>query len=374
MIKLSQPTISEEAISRVNEILRSGQLVHGEECERFEQELSEFIGVKHAIVVANGTAALHLSLLALGIGPGDAVLIPDFTFVATANVVEMVGAKTIIVDVEKSTYNMDVELLEKQIKSWKGPEKLKAIMPVLEFGNPANLKMYRRIADRYGLYLVEDAACAIGSYDEECNAGSVGDLGCFSFHPRKTLTTGEGGLITTNDDGLAEKVKLLRNHGMVRSNAGLEFKTIGLNYRLTNFQAAIGRVMLHSLPSWIEQRKKLASEYHNSLAKLESENLLIRPSSNDGHSWQTFMIVVNHNIDRNEVIKKMRQMGIESNLGAQSMTALGLFNGSEYSQRSMPISKILFEKGLALPLHENLTQSKIGQVVNSLDSTLKCYV
>lgn len=370
MIKLSQPTISEEAISRVNEILRSGQLVHGEECERFEQELSEFIGVKHAIVVANGTAALHLSLLALGIGPGDAVLIPDFTFVATANVVEMVGAKTIIVDVEKSTYNMDVELLEKQIKSWKGPEKLKAIMPVLEFGNPANLKMYRRIADRYGLYLVEDAACAIGSHDEECNAGSVGDLGCFSFHPRKTLTTGEGGLITTNDDGLAEKVKLLRNHGMVRSNTGLEFKTIGLNYRLTNFQAAIGRVMLKSLPLWLNTRENLANKYHEYLAKLEDEKLLFRPKKEVGHSWQTYMVVLNNKFNRDEVIHKMRSTGIEVSIGAQSISSLGLIGITSLLHKDIFQGEILYNSGLALPLHERLSVLDVKNVVNKLSSVL----
>ncbi|WP_422445186.1 MULTISPECIES: DegT/DnrJ/EryC1/StrS family aminotransferase [unclassified Endozoicomonas] len=370
MIKLSQPTISEEAISRVNEILRSGQLVHGEECELFEQELAEFIGVKHAIVVANGTAALHLSLLALGIGPGDAVLIPDFTFVATANVVEMVGAKAIIVDVDLSSYNMDIELLENRIKLWTGPEKLKAIMPVLEFGNPANLKQYRKIADRYGLHLIEDAACAIGSFDEDSNAGTVGDLGCFSFHPRKTLTTGEGGLVTTNDNQLAEKVKLLRNHGMVRTSKGLEFKAVGLNYRLTNFQAAIGRVILESLPVSLKKRKRLAKKYHSDLLELENKNLLSRPVGDKGHSWQTYMIVLNKHINRDEIIHKMKRQGAEVGIGAQSIISLNLIGIEDVYRKEVNNGVELYRNGLALPFHESLSESDVENVVIALDSVL----
>ena len=371
MIKLSQPSISEEAITRVNDVLRSGQLVHGEECDHFEQELSEFIGVRHAMVVASGTAALHLSLLALDIGPGDAVLIPDFTFVATANVVAMVGAKPVIVDVDVSTYNMDIALLEERIASWSGSERLRAIMPVLEFGNPAHLREYRAIADRYGLYLIEDAACAIGSHDEGCNAGSVGDFGCFSFHPRKTLTTGEGGLVTTNDNCLAERVKLLRNHGMLRTASGLEFKSIGLNYRMTNFQAAIGRIMLKSLPLWLDKRKKLAFEYHFQLEGLEEKGYISRPNTHSGHTWQTYMVILNQEIERNNIIPKLRKQGVEASTGAQSISSLKMIANEVNYHNDFYSGRKLYESGLAIPLHENMSTLDIKNTVNALYLVLK---
>ncbi|MAB22199.1 MULTISPECIES: DegT/DnrJ/EryC1/StrS family aminotransferase [Idiomarina] len=369
MIKLSQPQIPEEAISDVVSILRNGQLVHGEYCNEFEKELADYLGVKHTLLVSSGTAALHVSLLALGIGPGDAVIVPDFTFTATANVVEMAGAKTVIVDVEETSYNLDPVKLEEKIKSWNGSEQLKAIMPVLEFGNPTNLKRYREIANHYGLHLIEDAACALGASDGELKVGSVGELGCFSFHPRKTLTTGEGGAITTNDSALYEQASLIRNHGMTKTDKGVEFKRIGLNYRLTNFQAAIGRRILPSLDKWISTRGELASYYTDSLKPLEAAGMLKLPEIHDGHSLQTYMIVLNEKFNRDDVIVALKERGIEANLGAQSMTTLGLF--SKVNAQSCSVGSNLYRKGLALPLHEHLDFDDISKVVASLICELK---
>lgn len=371
MIKLSQPTIPEAAIERVSEILRSGQLVHGEECESFEQELASFLGVKHALVVSNGTAALHLALLALDIGVGDAVIVPDFTFAATANVVEMTGAKAIIVDVDIETYNIDYELLESCIQSWSGPEKLKAIMPVLEFGNPHGLKKYREIANKYSLALIEDAACALGAKEQDVMVGTVGDMGCFSFHPRKTLTTGEGGALVTNNDQLYEKVKLLRSHGMIRGEFGIEFKCIGLNYRLTNFQAAIGRAILPKLNGWIERRRELAAIYENTLASLEQQGLIRLPKVVEGHSVQTYMIVLSKQFNRTEVMKALKDSGIESSLGAQSMSELKLFNHANNIISDYHVGPDLYKNGLALPLHESLNEEQVSEVIRNLVKLIK---
>lgn len=370
MIKLSQPTIPESAIERVSEILRSGQLVHGEECESFEQELAGFLGVKHALVVSNGTAALHLALLALGIGAGDAVIVPDFTFAATANIVEVTGAKAIIVDVDIETYNMDCELLESCIQSWSGPEKLKAIMPVLEFGNPHGIKKYREIASKYNLALIEDAACALGAQEQDVMAGTLGDIGCFSFHPRKTLTTGEGGALVTNNDQLYEKAKLLRSHGMIRGEFGIEFRCIGLNYRLTNFQAAIGRAILPKLNDWIVKRRELAAIYEDALAPLEQQGLIRLPKIVEGHSVQTYMIVLSKQFNRTELMKALKDSDIESSLGAQSMSELKLFNHANNIVSDYHVGPNLYKNGLALPLHEHLDKENISTIGNLLKEIL----
>lgn len=354
MIKLSQPKIPEWAIDKVSEILRSGQLVHGDECVQFEQELAHYLGCKHVLLVSSGTAALHVSLLALNIGVGDAVIVPDFTFTATANVVEMTGAKAVIVDVESNSYNLDPKKLKARIENWQGPEKLKAIMPVLEFGNAKHLQAYRQIADEYGLLMIEDAACALGAQDNGKMAGTVGDFGCFSFHPRKTLTTGEGGAIATNHSQLYEKAVLLRNHGMVKTQQGLQFKSIGLNYRLTNFQAAIGRSILPKLDEWIDKRRKLAGIYIQELQPLVDKGLIRLPEINQGHSVQTFMIVLAPKVNRTQLIKHLYEQGIETNLGAQSMSSLGLFHHASNQEQDYAIGTELYHQGLALPLHENL--------------------
>lgn len=366
MIKLSQPQIPESAIEKVGDILRSGQLVHGEECNLFEQELAEFLGAKHALVVSNGTAALHLALLALNIGPGDAVIVPDFTFTATANVVEIIGAKAIIVDVDKVSYNLDPEKLQACIEGWQGPETLKAIMPVLEFGNPTHLNAYKEIAQQHGLFMIEDAACALGASEQGTMVGTAGEFGCFSFHPRKTLTTGEGGALVTNDTALYNKAALLRSHGMQRTEKGLEFKCAGLNYRLTNFQGAIGRAILPELNDWIVKRHELANQYTELLAPLVQAGKLTLPTIVEGHSVQTYMTVLADSYNRSDVILELRGKQVESNLGAQSMSSLGLFNHEYNTEQQYPEGARLYTHGLALPLHEGMSTRDVNTVVSEL--------
>lgn len=370
MIKLSQPQIPESAIEKVGDILRSGQLVHGEECNLFEQELAEFLGVKHALVVCNGTAALHLALLALNIGPGDAVIVPDFTFTATANIVEAVGAKAIIVDVDNTSYNLDPHKLQACIEGWQGPETLKAIMPVLEFGNPTHLNAYKEIARQHGLFMIEDAACALGASEQGTMVGTAAEFGCFSFHPRKTLTTGEGGALVTNDSALHDKAMLLRSHGMQRTDNGVEFKCVGLNYRLTNFQGAIGRAILPELNNWIAKRRALAHHYTAQLAPLVADGQLTLPTIVEGHSVQTYMTVLAEHFNRSDVIAQLRDKQVESNLGAQSMSALGLFDHAYNTQQRYAAGERLYTHGLALPLHEGMCDEDITRVVNALTEVL----
>lgn len=370
MIKLSKPNIPEVAITAMNDIIRSGQLVHGAECIQFENELAAYLDVKHAYVVSNGTAALHLALLALDIGPGDAVLVPDFTYPATANVVAMTGAIPVIVDVCPDTYCLSVTGLEKAIAQWQGPETLKAIMPVHEFGHPADMAAINSLAKKHNLFVVEDAACALGAVDGELKMGAASDIGCFSFHPRKTLTTGEGGLVVTNSDVLADKIRRLRNHGMERTDAGMKFFYPGLNYRLTNFQAALGRIQLTQLNEWIQTRKILAAFYLQHLQPLADAGKIKLPSAHAGHSWQTFMVVLSDQYNRDELVIKLREKGIETSLGAQSLSSLAIYPNHWNDAHKFDTGSTLYKQGLALPFCELYSTAELQQVVDALTDLL----
>jgi perosamine synthetase len=370
MIRLTVPAIGNEEIEACARVLKGGQLVHGEECLLFEQELAAYLGVKEAVVVSSGTAALHLALLALGIGPGDAVLVPDFTFPATANVVELIGARPVFVDVEQGTYNISIDALKETIQSWNGAETLKAIMPVHEFGCPADMAALKELACRYDLHIVEDAACAIGAAFEDRKIGSFGDCACFSFHPRKTLTTGEGGAIVTDDPEVANKLRLLRAHGMMPQKDGIHFMLPGFNYRLTNFQAAMARVQLKKLDGWLEERKGIQAEYRKQLAECPGISL---PADIDGHSWQTFMISLDNSINRDEVILALKKDGVETNFGAQCVHYQDYYR-DKYPADSEALGRNnayhLYRQGLALPLYQGLTELEIKYVADALKKYL----
>lgn len=367
MLRLSQPNINEAAISAVAAVLRSGQLVHGAECEAFEQELAIYLGCREVVLVSSGTAALHVALLTLDIGSGDAVIVPDFTFPATANAVAMTGARPIIIDVLPGTYTLDPIQLEETVRSWKGVERLRAVMPVHEFGCVSDMPEINRIARQHGLAVIEDAACALGASLNGKKAGTWGDAGCFSFHPRKTLTTGEGGAIATDSPELAARARRLRNHGMERTQNGMRFFEPSINYRLTNFQAALGRAQLPLLDSWIQKRRELAQAYLATLIPLVNQGRLSLPSWVEGHSWQTFMVVLNSAVERKKLISDLLQRGIESNLGAQSLSEIKLY------QDKLDLATIgrgFYKNGLALPLFEQMTIKDVQKVCRTLDAML----
>lgn len=368
LLRLSLPNIDEDAIAAVVEVLRSGRLVHGAEGEAFERELEQWLGVRHAVLVSSGTAALHLALLALGIGAGDAVLVPDFTFPATANVVLMTGARPVLVDVDARSHCVTNEAVRAAVASWRGPEPLRALMPVHEFGHPVDMTGLRALADAEGLRIVEDAACAIGARDGGAPVGTRGEIGCFSLHPRKTLTTGEGGILTTADDALAARLRRLRSHGMTRGAQGVAFLEPGLNYRLTDFQSALGRVQLRHLGSWIASRRALARRYLAALAPLERSRRLSLPVDVEGHSWQTFMVVLGEGIDRGAVARSLAERGIEAGPGAQCLSALEPF--ARFALAPTSNAMRLHLQGLALPFCERYGAPEVERVVAALHDAL----
>ena len=367
MLRLSQPTISDEAISAVTKVLKTGYLVHGVENEAFEKELSSYLGCHDVVVVSSGTAALHLALWALNIGPGDSVIVPDFTFPATANVIRLVGAKPIIVDVDPDSYTIAIDKLEDTLQQLANTENIKAIMPVHEFGYPVNMQELQRLAENYNLYIIEDAACALGASDRGLKVGTLGDIGCFSFHPRKTLTTGEGGALAINNGDLANRLRRLRNHGIEHTALGVKFTEPSTNYRLTNFQAALGRHQLPNLDVIIEKRRQLSLFYLEVLSDLVDRGFIRCPNICLGHSLQTFMIVLSQKFDRKVVIDRLREVNIESNLGAQSLSTIGIYG----EQPNIPITgPNLFYQGLAIPFHENLKEEELIYVASMLSSIL----
>lgn len=369
MLRISLPHLDDEAIESVQRVLISGQLAHGDECERFESELADYLGGGEVIVVSSGTAALHLALLALNIGPGDAVLVPDFTFPATANAVRLVGARPVLVDVATSTYCVTPSILRHALDRWPGPEPIRAVMPVHEFGCPVDMTGLKQIATDFRLQVIEDAACALGASHAGSKVGLFGEIGCFSFHPRKTLTTGEGGALVTADAALAKRLRRLRNHGMVRTERGSEFVEVGFNYRMTNFQAALGRAQLPKLDSWISRRRELALHYRTLLAGVSEAQL---PADVPGHSWQTFMMVLDDTVDRNALILKLRKQGIEASVGAHAVSLQPAYRDNARAALANTESNAarLHRQGLALPFCEQYGEDVLAGVATILRQCL----
>jgi dTDP-4-amino-4,6-dideoxygalactose transaminase len=245
MIRLAMPSIEDDDLQAVSEVLKTGYLVQGKNVAEFEEKVASYVGASYAVAVSNCTAALYLSLLALDVQVSDFVIVPAYSWPATANVVECCKAQPVFIDIEPDTYNMDPNCLEERLRMMMSVDsirkRVKAIIPVHIFGQMANMDIISGLAQQYEIPIIEDAACALGARWNDKMAGTWGIMGCFSFHPRKAITTGEGGLITTNDAKIAEKLRSLRNHGLRSTSLDPDFILPGLNMRITEFQAALER-------------------------------------------------------------------------------------------------------------------------------------
>jgi perosamine synthetase len=361
-IPLMVPAILQQDIDAVVSVLKSGMLIQGARVEELENNIAQYLGVRHAIAVSNGTATLHLALVALGIGKGDEVIVPAFSYIATANVVELVGATPVFVDIDIDTFNIDTRLIAQAITP-----NTKAIIPVHEFGLACNIKDVCALADKHHLYVIEDAACALGALEDNRFAGSFGIMGSFSFHPRKAVTSGEGGMLVTNDDSLAKKLRILRNHGIEIQNGKMEFVEAGFNYRLTDFQAALVNSQFHRLEANLAHKEKLAGIY---LDKLGSLNYVRTPVIPPGkrHTWQSFHILLEDGIDRDETIAVLKNKGVGTNYGAQCMPSQQFFQ-KKYRlncEKSFANALKAYRQGLVLPLYEKLAEDDILKIVNAV--------
>ncbi|MCC7298736.1 MAG: DegT/DnrJ/EryC1/StrS family aminotransferase [Bacteroidia bacterium] len=365
-IPLFTPDIRESDIAAVSEVLRTGMLVQGKQVELLEAAFCEITGAKHAVAVSNGTATLHLILHALGICNGDEVIVPAFSYVATANVVELVGAKPIFVDVDLSTFNINIDAVESKITP-----NTRAIMPVHEFGLSANLEPLRKLAEKHNLFLIEDAACAIGSDFMNISTGKNSFAASFSLHPRKAITSGEGGIVVTNNPDLAAQLRILRNHGISMVNGEMDFVEAGFNYRMTDFQAALVLAQTSRLFEQINHKRKIAEIY---LKNLDTNFLKLPEIPNyANHTWQTFHVVLNSNINRKEVIQLLKEAGIGANYGAQCIPATTFYTEVYQLNSAVEFPNALnaFQHGLALPMFPGITEEQAYFVTEKLNSILK---
>ncbi len=343
-IRLAWPDVGQEELDAVADVLASGMLTMGSLVGELEDELARACETEYAVAVSSGTAALHLAVLALELQPGDEILVPAYTFPATANVVALAGLKPVLVDVDPETMNIDPARVEV------GP-RTKAILPVHLFGRPA------RMEDLPDLPLIEDAAGALGARRGDRACGSLGLMACLSFHPRKIVTTGEGGAITTSDERVAGLCRQLRNHGW-RSLADADMPAPGLNYRLSDILCAVGLPQLRRLDELLTTRTRIAAGYSERLAELP----VTVPRADDGdvHGWQAYVIQVER---RDEVLAALRAQGIEAQIGTFALQLLGAYR----DQGFFPGAEHAFEHALALPFHSRLTESDLDRVAGALD-------
>jgi len=360
-IPLIKPQINEKFLCKVVlELAKSGILTKGKYVNAFQDELQQYLKTDYALATTSATTALHLGLLVGNIKAGDEVLVSDYSFPASGNVVAQIGAKPVFVDINLVDFNMDVDDLKKKIT-----KKSKAIMVVHAFGYPANMSEIMKIAKKHHLFVIEDAACAIGSKFQNKFLGTWGDVGCFSFHPRKVITTGEGGAIVTNNKKIAGRLEVLRNHGGIQGKDGQEFVEIGYNYRMSELQAAMGLEQLRRAEQIIKCRQEIAKKYLKLLKNIQNIQLPHEPENGE-FNFQSFVVLLDRNIDRGQVIQKMTTRGIETTIGTYAMHAQKSFSKFGYKPGDSKNSFFAYKHALTLPLYEGLTEENLNFIANTL--------
>jgi dTDP-4-amino-4,6-dideoxygalactose transaminase len=381
-IPIARTSLTEAEIQSVIGPLNSGWLVQGPKVREFEEKWSAFTGAKHSIAVTSCTTALHLSLAALGLQPGDEVIVPAFTWIATANVVEHLGGSVVFCDIDLNTFNIDVEQLKKKITP-----KTKAVIPVHLFGLAAEMDSINQLAKQHSLWVVEDAACGFGSRYHGKHVGTLGDTGCFSFHPRKAITTGEGGMITTNDAGLAEKLRRLRDHGAAMSDLQrhlgarpyllADHPDAGYNQRMTDLQAALGAAQMDRAAEIIAERQRLARIYDDAFADLA---WLKTPAHVDGleHAYQSYpclfqpklvtaQSVARINQARNEWMDRLQQAGISTRPATHAVHMLSFYkNKYRLQPQHFPVAYAANDCSISLPLFHGMTEAEQNFVIQQI--------
>ncbi len=357
MIRLNVPFTDERELAEIAQVLASGYMTQGPKTAEFEHRVAEYIGCRYAFAMSSCTTALHLALVVAGIQASDQVLVADFTFPATANVVVQQGAIPVLVDIDLDTFTINLDDLRAKITP-----STRAIIPVDTFGCAANLDAVNQIAHEHQLIVIEDAACAIGAAYNGRYCGNLTDLGCFSFHPRKVITTGEGGMITTNDPVLAERIALLRNHGGVRAGNWYVYEAAGYNYRLSDIQGAMGIAQMEKLPLLIERKRALASQLCDRLADVPGIRLPREPKWG-GHIYQSFVILVADGIDRDRVIEHLRTHGVEATLGTYAVHDQPFYQQTYgYVTGQLPNSHTAFTRSITLPLYPQMSDAELKTV------------
>lgn len=374
IIQISQPMMGQEEWEALKEPIFSGWLTQGPKVAELQQLFAERHQVKYALAVSNCTTALHLALLAVGVKPGDEVIVPAFTWVSTANAVIYCNAIPVFVDVDPVTFNIDVKKIKEKVTS-----KTKAIIPVHLFGLCADIDAIKR--EFPNLKIVEDAACAAGSGYFGKPAGSLGDIGCFSLHPRKSVTTGEGGMLTTNNEEASNLMDMLRNHGASISEEQRhkgpkpyilpEFNLSGFNYRMTDLQGAVGVVQIKKLDKFIDERQKWADYYTNELVSIP---WLRTPQVAEGykHGWQSYVLFIDEKkspMKRNDIMEFLQQEGISTRPGTHAVHMLGYYaNNYKIKPEDYPGAFACNEYSMSIPLHNKMVEEDYYYIIEKIKS------
>ncbi len=374
-ISISTPSTTDEEWHALRGPLETGWLTQGPQVAEFEKTFAEIHSVKKALATTSCTTAMHLMLVGLGIGPGDEVIVPSFTWVSTANVVLYCGATPILADVDPATYNINLSDVTARIT-----ERTKAVIVVHLFGLCVDVPKLREMIPSH-ILILEDCACAAGATLNGIPAGGLGIAGAFSFHPRKSITTGEGGMLTTNDLELANKLEVLRNHGASMSEEERhngsspyllpDFNVLGFNYRMTDIQGAIGNVQLGKLNRFISERQMQAEYYLDALSKIDWLQMPTNPK-NGQHAWQSFVVLVREEdspASRNTVMENLHNVGISSRPGTHAVHMLGLYQERfGYVDSDLPGAEICSNQTMAIPLHNKMDHKDLEFVVSTLKS------
>lgn len=364
-IQLMKPNVGADELELVKQVIESGYLVEGPMVREFEKTVADYIGTKHAIACTSATTGLELALRALGVGKGDEVIVPDFTHPATALVVQTLGAEPVLVDVNLDTYNTDAEKIEEAIT-----EKTKVAMPVSIFGHPLDMDPINKLKEKYGIHVIEDAACSLGSEYKDRPVGSLTDISVFSFHPRKIFTSGDGGLITTDNDGCAELMKSMKVFGSGKTAEGKPgFIRWGTNYRMSNIHGAVVLGQVRRLKEIVEDRREKARIYNELLEDVEGVRIPeVKPYAKT--NYQTYAIYLEKNGIRDKVIKEMKKKNIQTQIGTYALHTQPYFKGLK-KVGNLNNSFKLYTNLLALPLHHKLTTDDQERVVQELTIILK---
>jgi len=361
-IPLIKPYLTKDIINNVVEVLESGYLTEGNITYDFERFFAGYIGCRYAIAVTSCTTGLEIALRALGIGAGDEVIVPDYTYPATATVVTIVGAHCVIVDIDPTTMLIDYDAIEQAITS-----RTKAIIPVSLFGNPLDYDRLTEIKRKYSVYIVEDAACSLGAEFRGKKVGTFADITVFSFHPRKFITTGEGGMITTENQEWAEWMNSYKHFGMKMNNTsreGIVFEITGTNYKLSNVLAAIGLGQMRQIDMLLSRRRELASRYDLLIENISGVSAP-KKTLNGNHSYQSYCVFVE---SRDRILVTLREEGIEVQIGTYALHLHPAFkNPDNYTiVKEMNGSKKAFDSCLSLPLFHDLSEIEQITIINRI--------
>jgi perosamine synthetase len=365
-LRLAEPRFGDDALAAIGRVLASGNLTQGPVVAEFEAAVAEFCGAGEGVATTSATTALELALAALDIGPGDEVAAADFTYPATGNAVLQRGGTLRLVDVDPGTYCIDVAALEAALTP-----RTKAVMTVDVFGLPADYTAIEPLLAERGIPLICDAACSLGGAIGQRRTGQFGTLSCFSFHPRKSLTTGEGGMVLTDRPELAARMRRLRNHGTERNGFRATFVEAGYNYRLSDLNAALGLVQVPGFGDVVARRRELARAL---LERVEPIAGVTPQAVPDGtaHPYQAFVVTCAPELDRDALVLALRERGVESTLGTYAMHAEPSFHDACGTRPGdLPASYALAERTLALPLHQGMSEADVDVVAETLADVVR---